>query len=75
LTVVKAFGTPDSVVDVLTDCLVRAQDDEILAIAVVEVLRGGDIIRHIVGDDIGFRHQLYAGCGYMQRDLENEGEE
>ncbi|MDF2809518.1 MAG: hypothetical protein K0S56_549 [Microvirga sp.] len=69
LKLVKAFGTPASVVELLTDALVRAQDDETLAIALIEVVREGDILRTTAGDDLGFRHQLYAGCGYVQRDL------
>lgn len=69
LQVVGHIGTPEGVVNVLSDALCRAQDDETLAIALVEVKRGGIVDVHTSGEDYGFRHSLVAGATYLLRDL------
>lgn len=72
LKVVGHIGTHEEIVNVLSDALVRAQDDETLALALVEVKRQGEIETHTVGDGFGFRHSLVAGASYLLRDLTSE---
>jgi hypothetical protein len=72
LKVVGHIGTHEEIVNLLSEALVRAQDDETLAIALVEIKREGEVETHTVGDSFGFRHSLVAGASYLLRDLTSE---
>ncbi len=61
--------TPESVVNVLTDALTRAQDDEVLACVVVEIQREGVVAHNIGGDEVGHCHAMLAGLLYAQKAL------
>lgn len=75
LKVVGHIGTHEDVVGILSESLCRAQDDELLAIALIEVKREGVIDVHTVGEPLGFRHSLVAGAAYLMRDLCAEDDE
>lgn len=75
LTVVGYIGTSEGVVDLLSQALHRAEEDETLAVALVEIRREGVISTSYIGDGFGHRHSLYAGCGYLMRDIGAEDEE
>lgn len=75
LKVVGHIGTHQEVVEVLSQALGRAEEDETLAVALVEVRRGGLIEVHHVGQTLGFQHSLVAGAAYLMRDLCAEDEE
>jgi hypothetical protein len=70
LVEVPAFGTPPGVWHILKQMEARAENDETLAIAVIEVVKG-DIIRSWVGGD-QFPDQLVAGVTYLMRDLTDD---
>jgi hypothetical protein len=74
LKVVGHIGTHEEIVNLLTEALCRAQDDELLAISLVEVKREGVIEVHTVGETLGFSHSLVAGAAYLMRDLTREDE-
>jgi hypothetical protein len=69
LKVVGHIGTHEEIVRVLSEALHRAEEDETLAVALVEVQREGVILRHTLGETLGFRHSLVAGAAYLMRDL------
>lgn len=68
-------GTPEGVVDVLSEALVRAQDDQTLAVVLVEVRRAGEIANVRYGEDDGFGHLMVAGLHYALHDMMSEDEE
>lgn len=73
LTVVGHIGTPEAAVDLLSAALHRAEEDETLAVAIIEVRREGVILRSWTQDD-GQVHALMAGCGYLLREIGTEEE-
>lgn len=75
LKVVGYIGTSEGVVDLLSAALDRAEEDETLAVAIVEIRREGVISTSYIGDSFGHRHALFAGCGYLMRDIGAEDEE
>lgn len=58
------IGTPENVIAELRAALARAENDETLAIGIVEIQREGETIQNVVGDD-KFRHQLIASAVYL----------
>lgn len=70
---VPKIGTPPAVVEELSTALCEAQDDELLAIAIVKVLPGGEIAYVAVGHDTGLRHALVAGAEYLKAFLLDDG--
>jgi hypothetical protein len=72
LKVVGQIGTDATVLSLLSDATARAQNDETLAVAIVEVGREGMILHHYCGHETGFLHQLVAGAKYLMDDLCND---
>jgi hypothetical protein len=62
-------GTPEGVVNMLSDGLGRAQDDDILAAVLVEVGREGVVRTTTYGAEDGFLHSMVAGLTYAIHDL------
>lgn len=58
------IGTPEDVIAELRAALARAENDETLAIGIVEIQREGETIQNVVGHD-RFRHQLIASAVYL----------
>lgn len=75
LKVVGYIGSPEGIADLLSEALHRAEEDETLAVALVEIRREGVIATSYIGDGFGHRHALFAGCGYLMRDIGAEDEE
>lgn len=56
----------------LAELTKRAEKDDLLAIATVEVGPGGEVQFADLGGDAGYRHLLVAGSAYLQRHLLDE---
>jgi hypothetical protein len=70
IKLVPPLGSTAGVPELLAEALARAQNDETLAVALVEVRHAGEIETWIAGHD-GFKHALLAGATLLTNQIIN----